>query len=136
MILGPFITGYDPLKNDMGARLLAPSANHWFGTDEMGRDLFCRLAYGAWYSMGTALAVVLSAAGVGIVLGGIAGYIGGWFDNLIMRLCDIFMSFPQIFFGYDHRCLRWSGDRGNDICTSCFMVAQLRAYGTGYGYFY
>lgn len=97
MLVGPFITGYGPLNQDMGARLLAPSAQHWFGTDDMGRDLFCRLAYGAWYSMGTALAVVLSAAAVGIVLGGIAGYVGGWFDNLIMRICDIFLSFPQIF---------------------------------------
>lgn len=97
MIIGPFITDYDPFKQDRSARLLAPSVEHWFGTDEMGRDILCRLAYGSWLSIGTALVVVLGAAVVGIVLGGIAGYVGGWLDNLIMRICDIFMAFPQIF---------------------------------------
>ncbi|WP_281725781.1 ABC transporter permease [Lachnoclostridium phocaeense] len=97
MIIGPLVSQYDPLTVDMGAKLVKPGAEHIFGTDEMGRDLFTRLAYGAWYSMGTALAVVLIAAAVGIIVGGIAGYVGGWFDNLVMRICDIFLSFPQIF---------------------------------------
>ena len=97
MCIGPFITGYEPYAQDLTATLQAPSAVHWFGTDELGRDLFCRLAYGAWYSMGTAAAVVLGSATIGIILGGISGYAGGWFDNLIMRICDVFMSFPQIF---------------------------------------
>lgn len=97
MIFGPLITPYDPYINDMKSTLQAPSAEHWFGTDELGRDIFCRLANGAWYSMGTALAVVLFSATIGIILGGISGYIGGWFDNIVMRICDVFMSFPQIF---------------------------------------
>ena len=97
MIIGPAATKYDPLEVDMGAKLVAPGASHIFGTDEMGRDLFSRLAYGSWYSMGTALAVVLLAAAFGIVAGGIAGYAGGWFDNVLMRICDVFLSFPQIF---------------------------------------
>ena len=54
MIIGPAATKYDPLEVDMGAKLVAPGASHIFGTDEMGRDLFSRLAYGSWYSMGTA----------------------------------------------------------------------------------
>lgn len=97
MIIGPFISSYDPLTVDMSSKLVPPSAGHVFGTDEMGRDIFTRLAYGAWYSMGTALAVVLLAAAAGIVVGGIAGYVGGWFDNFVMRICDIFLAFPQIF---------------------------------------
>ncbi|WP_346909027.1 ABC transporter permease [Faecalicatena orotica] len=97
MIIGPFVTKFDPLTVDMGAKLVKPGSAHIFGTDEMGRDIFSRLAYGAWYSMGTALAVVLLAALAGIVIGGIAGYVGGWFDNLVMRICDVFLSFPQVF---------------------------------------
>ena len=97
MIIGPFATKYDPLTVDMGAKLVKPGSIHIFGTDEMGRDIFSRLAYGSWYSMGTALAVVLLAAIVGIIVGGIAGYVGGWFDNLVMRICDVFLSFPQVF---------------------------------------
>lgn len=97
MIVGPLVSQYDPLAVDMGAKLVYPSAEHIFGTDEMGRDIFTRLAFGAWYSMGTALAVVLLAAVAGIVIGGIAGYAGGWLDNLVMRICDIFLAFPQIF---------------------------------------
>lgn len=69
MVTGPFIARYKPLIVDMGAKLVAPNRVHWFGTDEMGRDLFSRMAYGSWYSMGTALAVVLCAAVVGIVVG-------------------------------------------------------------------
>lgn len=97
MIVGPLVSRYDPLTVDMGSKLVNPGAEHIFGTDEMGRDIFTRLAYGAWYSMGTALAVVLIAAAVGIIVGGIAGYVGGWLDHLVMRICDIFLSFPQIF---------------------------------------
>lgn len=97
MIVGPAVSKYDPLEVDMGAKLVAPGKEHIFGTDEMGRDIFTRLAYGAWYSMGTALSVVLIAAAAGIMIGGIAGYAGGWFDNLVMRICDIFLAFPQIF---------------------------------------
>jgi len=97
MIIGPAATKYDPLEVDMGAKLVAPGASHIFGTDEMGRDLFSRLAYGSWYSMGTALAVVLLAAAFGIVAGGIAGYAGGGVYNVLMRICDVFLSFPQIF---------------------------------------
>lgn len=97
MIIGPLAIKYDPLKIDMSAKLVKPCAEHIFGTDEMGRDLFSRLAYGSWYSMGTSLAVVLLAAVVGIVVGGLAGFAGGWIDNVVMRICDIFLSFPQVF---------------------------------------
>lgn len=97
MIVGPIVSQYDPLTVDMSAKLVEPGAEHLFGTDEMGRDLFTRMAYGAWYSMGTALAVVILAAAAGIVIGGISGYVGGWLDNVVMRICDIFLSFPQIF---------------------------------------
>ncbi|XID90907.1 ABC transporter permease [Paenibacillaceae bacterium WGS1546] len=96
MIVGPWLTDYDPLKVNMDEKLMPPSAQHWLGTDELGRDIFARLADGARYSFGTAIAVVAIAATVGIVVGGFCAYIGGWLDNLLMRLCDIFMSFPEL----------------------------------------
>lgn len=96
MCIGPFLTDYDPLKVDMASKLLPPSSAHLLGTDEFGRDLFARLAYGAKYSIGTAVAVIAIAAVAGIIIGGLSGYIGGWVDNVIMRICDIFMSFPQM----------------------------------------
>lgn len=97
MVLGPFINSGDAYSVGLTDKLTAPSTQHWFGTDELGRDIFHRMAIGAWYSFGIAFAVVMGAAVIGIILGGIAGYLGGVADDVIMRICDAFMAFPQIF---------------------------------------
>jgi peptide/nickel transport system permease protein len=72
----------------------APSIHHLFGTDEVGRDIFTRVVYGARYSLSMALAIVIIGGAIGTLLGLIAGYAGGWADQLIMRLTDIFFSLP------------------------------------------
>ena len=86
---------YDPFES-VGARLQAPSTAHWFGTDEIGRDLFTRVMYGARQSIPLAVAVIAVAAAVGSVLGAIAGYAGRWVDTVVMRTADVLMAFPAL----------------------------------------
>ncbi len=96
MVLVPSaFTSYDPLKVDMANKLLGPSAEHWLGTDEYGRDVFCRIVYGARSSVLVGLGTAALSALLGVPLGLIAGYFGGWVDNVIMRIMDAFQSFPS-----------------------------------------
>ncbi|MDB4898182.1 MAG: inner rane transporter permease protein yddQ [Firmicutes bacterium] len=95
-VLAPVLATHDPLAPDMGHFLAGPSAAHWFGTDDLGRDIFSRTLYGARVSLLSALALVMIAAALGTLLGALAGYLGGWVDDLIMRLTDMFLAFPGL----------------------------------------
>lgn len=95
-IFAPWITPFDPVKVDIPSRLIAPSAGHWFGTDEFGRDLLARVIFGGRPVLLTGLFSVLTALVVGTVIGTLAGYRGGWPDELLMRVMDIMLSFPAI----------------------------------------
>lgn len=86
---------HDPYET-VGPRLHPPSTTFLFGTDEIGRDLFTRVMYGARRSIPLAVAVIAGAALVGAVLGAIAGYVGGWVDSLVMRTADVLMAFPAL----------------------------------------
>lgn len=79
-----------------GPRLQPPNGNFWFGTDELGRDLFSRVMYGARQSLPIAVAVIAVAVVVGTTLGALAGYLGGWVDTLVMRTADVLMAFPAL----------------------------------------
>src|SRR5690348_9687481 len=91
-----------PFPGDAGtathpfAVLRPPSAQHWFGTDNVGRDVLSRVLYGARVSPLTAVLVLLLACGAGLPLGLAAGYFGGWLDEMIMRITDIFLAFPPL----------------------------------------
>ncbi|GIH73081.1 ABC transporter permease [Sphaerimonospora thailandensis] len=76
--------------------LLPPSAEHWFGTDQVGRDVLSRVLYGARTSLLIAVAVLAISGGVGVVLGVVAGYAGGWVRDVIMRVTDVFLAFPAL----------------------------------------
>lgn len=93
----PFFTSHDPMKQNLLNRFQPPSAQHWLGTDDLGRDLWTRILYGGRIS----LSVGLLAMGVSIVLGALiglsAGYFGGWVDSILMRLTEIFLSTPRLF---------------------------------------
>ncbi|MBN9063743.1 MAG: peptide ABC transporter permease [Rhizobiales bacterium 65-9] len=88
----------DPLGQDLIASLEPPSAAHWFGVDELGRDIMARVVYGARTSLFTAAGAVLIAGAVGVPIGLVAGFFGGWRDALLMRFVDVLLALPGILF--------------------------------------
>ncbi|GFE58851.1 oligopeptide ABC transporter permease [Geobacter sp. AOG1] len=96
-ILAPFITPYEPNSLDAYHVLLPPSFAHWFGTDEVGRDVFTRMLYGAQISLKVGFVAIGIATLIGTVVGLVAGYYGGWLDSLLMRFVDIMFCFPTFF---------------------------------------
>jgi peptide/nickel transport system permease protein len=90
----PLITSYNPIAQNLNTSLLGPSAQHLLGTDQLGRDEFSRLLYGLRNDLRIAFIAVLLPFCIGIVLGSLAGYFGGWVDVVIMRLVDIVFAFP------------------------------------------
>ncbi|ETA79301.1 ABC transporter permease [Youngiibacter fragilis] len=95
-LLAPLLTSYDPLGVNMESVLQPPSAEHILGTDKIGRDIFSRVLYGGRISILVGLGSALGAAAIGVILGAYAGYKGGVIDRTILRISEIFMSFPQI----------------------------------------
>ena len=95
-ILAPVVSTHDPYKQSLRKRMKPPSAEHWMGTDELGRDFYSRLAYGARVSL--FVGVVGTVAGVisGTTVGLISGFFGGWVDTLVMRVIDVMYAFPGI----------------------------------------
>ena len=93
-ILAPYISPYSYTKMDMTACFATPSATHFFGCDDMGRDIFSRVLYGARYSISIGILAVLFSVVIGCAIGAVAGYFGGQVDNIIMRLLDIIQAIP------------------------------------------
>ena len=96
MVLAPVIIPYDYTAMDIMAIQQGPSAQHWFGTDELGRDIFSRILYGGRYSVTMGLISVAISTTVGMSIGAIAGYFGGQVDNVIMRVLDVIQSLPAM----------------------------------------
>jgi peptide/nickel transport system permease protein len=94
-LFAPLIAPQNPLLQKFSI-LAGPSGAHWFGTDELGRDVFSRVLFGARITLPLAVILVIVAMLIGAALGGIAGFFGGWVDNLIMRLADLVFAFPGI----------------------------------------
>ena len=95
-LLAPLLATHDPGVQNLRARLQPASAAHWFGTDELGRDVYSRLLYGGRVTLGMVVAIVLMVAPVGLLVGCIAGYAGGIVDRVMMRVTDVFLAFPQL----------------------------------------
>jgi len=93
-LLAPAAAPYDPNAQDYGF-LEAPSGAHWMGTDDLGRDLFSRIVFGSRISLFVGISTVLLSMSVGVVLGLLAGYYGGWIDTIIMRYIDLQWAFPN-----------------------------------------
>jgi peptide/nickel transport system permease protein len=95
-LAAPLLSPFDPDTQDTSRRLEAPSHQHLLGLDDLGRDVLSRILFGARVSLRVGFSVVILASLVGVTLGAIAGYFGGWIDVLVMRLCDILLAFPGI----------------------------------------
>ena len=97
-LASPYVFDYeaDVIQNNIKERMQHPSVEHWFGTDDMGRDIFARVCYGARYSLAVGIIAVAIALIFGVSLGAAAGYIGGVFEDIVMRICDIFSSIPSV----------------------------------------
>ncbi|MBP7232573.1 MAG: ABC transporter permease [Syntrophaceae bacterium] len=96
-ILAPVISPYDPGAIDLQNVLAPPSAGHWFGTDQLGRDVMSRMIWGARISLKVGFVATGLAIFIGMILGAVAGFYGGWIDALIMRFVDIMLCFPTFF---------------------------------------
>ena len=95
-LFGPMVAPFDPSTQQMALRLEGPTGLHWFGLDEVGRDIFTRVLYGARISLLVGVVVVGVSATVGIALGAIAGYFGGRVDEVISRVIDVLLAFPGL----------------------------------------
>lgn len=91
------LTHYSPTAYNLDEMLQAPSAKHWFGTDEEGRDVFARMLYGTHVSLTVGFISVFLYVSIGILLGALSGYFGGWVDMMVSRLIEVMMCFPTFF---------------------------------------
>jgi peptide/nickel transport system permease protein len=94
--LGPSVVSSDPFKQVLAERLTPPNAAHWFGTDQLGRDILSRLVHGSRLTLSIAMLVVVLVVPVGLLIGTVAGYRGGWIDTVLMRITDVALAFPKI----------------------------------------
>lgn len=95
-LAAPWIATHDPLAQDLSGALQAPGSQHWFGTDEFGRDIFSRLIYGSRITLYIVALVTVVVGPIGLTVGVTSGYFGGWVDTAFMRVTDIFISFPSL----------------------------------------
>jgi len=119
-VLAPLIAPSDPLKQVLSTRLKPPSAAHWLGTDQLGRDMLSRIIYGARISLLIGTVVVGLAGSVGTFVGVIAGYAGGWLDEGLMRLTDVFFAFPALILA-----MAISGALGPSLTNAMIAIAVV-----------
>lgn len=95
-LFAPLITGSDGLTPKLENRLQPASADHWFGTDQLGRDIYDRIVWGSRITLYIVALVSIIVVPIGLIIGTVAGYMGGWVDNVLMRITDIFLAFPRL----------------------------------------
>ncbi|HEK1009750.1 TPA: nickel ABC transporter permease subunit NikC [Pseudomonas putida] len=99
-VFGQWLAPHDPDLVDLGQRLLPPDSSHWLGTDHLGRDLLSRLIVGTQLSLGSVMLTLALVLLLGLLVGGVSGFLGGKVDLLLMRLCDMFMTFPTLVLAF------------------------------------
>jgi peptide/nickel transport system permease protein len=95
-LFAPWIATHSATGQNLSMRLMPPSAENWMGTDELGRDIWSRVVFGARITLAIVLLVAVLAAPAGLVIGAVAGYFGGWLDRVLMGITDIFLSMPKL----------------------------------------
>ncbi|MGE8303013.1 nickel ABC transporter permease subunit NikC [Pseudomonas sp. B21-031] len=99
-VFGQWLAPHDPDLVDLGRRLLPPDSSHWLGTDHLGRDVLSRLIVGTRLSLGSVMLTLALVLFLGLLVGGVSGFVGGKVDLLLMRLCDMFMTFPTLVLAF------------------------------------
>lgn len=95
-IFAPWLTSHDPLAGDLNQRLLPPNETYRLGTDQQGRDLWSRIVYGSRVTLMIVFLTSITAAPIGLIIGTVAGYAGGWVESILMRITDVFLAFPRL----------------------------------------
>jgi peptide/nickel transport system permease protein len=95
-LFAPILATHSPTAQSLRDHLQSPSAAHWFGTDDLGRDIFSRLVHGTRITLYVVALVTVISVPIGVVLGAAAGYLGGWVDALLMRVTDVFLALPSL----------------------------------------
>jgi peptide/nickel transport system permease protein len=95
-LLAPLLAPGSPFEQDLARRLQPPSAQNWLGTDELGRDIYTRVIHGSRVTLYMVVLVAIIVAPIGLLVGTVSGYLGGWVDNVLMRITDIFLAFPRL----------------------------------------
>ncbi len=121
MALAPVLSPYDPNALDLRARLAPPGAEHWLGTDQVGRDLLSRIIWGSRVSVTVGVAIVFFSMSIGTVLGAFSGLVGGRIDTAIMRLMDVLLSFPSFVMA-----MALAAALGPDLINAMMAIAVVR----------
>src|SRR3954452_18155105 len=121
-ITAPILPIDDPNAQNLSARLEAPNAEHYFGTDELGRDLFSRVIYGARVSLPAGVLVIFASGLVGCSLGAAAGFFGGTVDSIIMRISDAVLAFPSIILAMTITAVRGGPGLSNALFAVEFVL--------------
>lgn len=124
-IAGPLLCSQDPLEQDLLNKYQDPSAEHWFGTDYLGRDTFTRMVYGARISLTLSFTGVFSGCAVGVLMGVCAGYFGGWVDTLISRIIDILLAFPSLLLAITVVAILGNGTQNTAIAIAIFSIPSI-----------
>ncbi len=119
-VFAPLLAPADPLKQVLSTRLRPPSAEHWLGTDQLGRDVLSRMLFGARISLLVGVVVVVGAGSVGTFTGLVAGYAGGWLDEGLMRVTDVFFAFPALILA-----MAISGAIGPSLTNAMIAIAAV-----------
>lgn len=124
-IFGPALCKYDPLEQNTAIIDQGPSAEHWFGTDYLGRDCFTRIVYGARVSLAISFTGVMSGCLIGVILGVFAGYFGGWVDAVISRLMDVMLAFPGLLLAIVIVAILGPGTQNTIVAIAVFAIPSI-----------